>query len=69
MDMKSVDSSLITAVGYDADNKKLAVKFKSGSTYNYSGVDQGTYDAMMKAESIGKHFGTNIRGKFSHTLA
>ena len=38
--------------------------FDKGGTYEYSGVSQEVYDALMKAESKGTYLSENIRGKF-----
>jgi hypothetical protein len=67
--MKAVKSSQIAATGYDSASKTLAIKFNNGQkVYHYSDVPQEQFDALMAAESIGKHFGAHIRGKFKHTL-
>ena len=64
--MKKVESSNIEAVGYDPNTKELTVKFKNGGTYHYSAVPSHEADALMHAESIGKHFHAHIKGKFQH---
>lgn len=63
-EMQSVESSNIDSVGYDADNKRLTIRFLTGKTYHYNGVDPGTLDEFMKAESKGKFFHANIKGKY-----
>lgn len=65
--MFSAESEVIAAHGYDPDTKTLAVKFKSGKTYHYSGVDPATYTDFTTAKSLGQFFGTKIRGKFKTT--
>lgn len=67
IDMKPVTSSNIAALGYDSESKTLAVQFITGSEYRYHNVSQETYDALLGAQSIGKHFVGNIVGKFRHT--
>lgn len=60
-----VTSSNIASIGYSHLTKTLEVQFKgSGAVYSYTGVPQEAFDALMSAESIGKHFGAQIRGKF-----
>lgn len=55
MEMKSVDSSLIEAIGYDEKEKILRVKFAaSGATYEYYNVAKEAFDAIMNAESKGR---------------
>jgi hypothetical protein len=38
----------------------------SGSTYDYAGVSAETAADFLKAESIGKFFGAQIKGKFEY---
>lgn len=64
MDIKltPVKSSTITGIGYDPKSQTMAVKFKSGSTYRYSGVSPASHQSLVSAKSIGKQFGTAFRG-------
>lgn len=63
--MQPVESSQIASAGFDAGTQTLALQFKSGGpVYHYSGFTQEQYDAFLKAESKGKHFGAHIKGKF-----
>lgn len=66
IDMKPVTSSQIGAVGYDAETNTLRIRFKSGSTYEYAGVPSDIYDDLLTAESFGRFFGANIKGKFEY---
>lgn len=59
-----VKSSNIKSVGYDEKEKTLEVIFSNGSHYSYSGVDAEAYKSFVGAESIGKHFSTNIKSKY-----
>lgn len=70
--MKSIaitaaDSSAIAGHGYDPETKTLAIRFKSGKTYHYQGVDAGTYDAFKGSKSLGSFFGKSIRDNFTAT--
>lgn len=62
--MKPVNSSSISHVGHDPATGVLSVKFHNGKTYQYEGVSSDQAADMLKAESIGRHFMGNIRGKF-----
>jgi hypothetical protein len=66
--LNPVQSSQIHAIGYDAGSRTLRVQFKSasglGSQYDYPGVPAETAEAFQKAESVGRFFGANIKGKF-----
>ena len=69
MEMKTVTSSQIHAVGYDPDTRRLHVQFHRyenkqrfpGPVYEYHGISPETHAALTGAESIGKHFGANIK--------
>lgn len=53
--MTPVESTNVSAVGFDPDRGIIAVKFQSGGTYHYSGCDQKMYDALVTAPSIGRY--------------
>lgn len=56
-----VESSFISMVGYEPENKNLTIEFKGGSLYSYSNVSRDVYMALMFAKSIGKAFHTIIK--------
>jgi len=60
MERTPVESSNVASVGYDEETKTLEVAFKSGSIYQYSGVEPQTHADLMGAESIGKFVQQNI---------
>lgn len=61
-----IKSSNVAACGYDEKTQTLAVTFKHGDTYHYSGVSVEAHEELTKAKSFGKHFMANIRGNFPH---
>jgi hypothetical protein len=61
MQMQSVESSTIKALGYEPSSRTLAIEFTSGHVYHYSGISQHQFDALMAAPSKGKHFTAMIR--------
>lgn len=63
--MVPVESGAITAIGYDPQSKSLDVQFQSGDTHRHEGVTPEQADAFYAAESKGKHYHQNIRGKFT----
>lgn len=67
MEMKAVTSKMLGAVGYDSATKTLRVRYNNGGEYDHVGVEQGTVDALLAAESIGSHFAKNIRTQFPAT--
>ena len=62
MKFAPVSSSNIHSVGYDPQAQVLEVKFHSGAHWRYQDVSPAAHEAMMAAESIGKHFNAHIRG-------
>lgn len=65
VDMKPVESSNIRAIGHDPEFSLLVVEFKSGDFYEYSGVSADQFEALLKAESVGKHLNQHIKNKFA----
>ena len=65
--MTAVDSSQLKEHGYDAASRTLAVRFNGNNRlYHYDDVPQETYDALCKAESFGRFFNQELRGKFTY---
>lgn len=66
---KEVKSSLIASHGYEPVSRTLGVRFNNSAlTYLYRDVPPEVAERLEKAESIGKAFGAEIRGKFEHTV-
>lgn len=63
--MTEAKSSTIHSHGYDDSSSTMTIKFHSGATYEYKDVAPEDYAALAGAESVGKHFGSHIRGKYS----
>jgi hypothetical protein len=57
-------SSAIAAHGFDPATQTLFLTFTSGTTYSYQEVSNDTYAALQAAESVGRFYGANIKGKF-----
>ncbi|WP_036289554.1 KTSC domain-containing protein [Methylosinus sp. PW1] len=68
MSFTKVKSSMISEVAYDEAAAVMHVKFPNGKQYSYFGVTPKQHQELMKAESIGKHFGAHVRGKFEHKM-
>lgn len=66
MDMQSVSSSNIAAVGYDEAEKKLHVQFHNGSTYAYEGVPADVHSELVGAESVGKYFNAHVKDSYPY---
>lgn len=61
MEMKSVESSNIEAIGWE--DEVLEVRFKKGGLYRYTGVPELVWKAFLGADSKGKFFHSKIRPK------
>ena len=64
---KSVVSSNIQAIGHDGANT-LYIRFNSGTTYEYAGAPFSVYENLVDAESVGKAFHRDVRGKYPHKV-
>ncbi|MFB2768721.1 KTSC domain-containing protein [Pelatocladus sp. BLCC-F211] len=64
--MLPIYSSMATAVGYNDDKNILQVEFHNGAVYQYSDIDQDTWQDLQQADSIGKFFNENVRGKYQY---
>jgi len=58
------DSSAIRAVNYAGDSLVLTVTFASGVAWEYYGVTGSTADELAAAESVGRYFHANIKGRY-----
>lgn len=66
IDMQTVESKQISAIGHDADSNTLAIRFKNWkgevtSLYHYENFSAEDFEAFKSAESIGRHFGAFIK--------
>jgi len=66
MERKSVSSSNIDSIGYELHSSTLEIKFKNGGIYHYYYVPQGTYMALIQADSCGRYFIGNIKSKYEY---
>ena len=64
MERTAVTSRMISSVGYEPANEILEIEFNKGGVYQYSGVPQGEFDALMAAPSHGQYFLANIKDKY-----
>jgi len=66
MPRETVDSSSIRSIGYSATEAVLQIEFTKSGTYDYLGVPQQAYDALMASASKGQHFNQAIRTRFPY---
>ena len=69
MNIKSVESATLVAIGYDDAREILQLEFRSHAVYRYFGVPCPVYEALLAAASKGRYFNGAIRGHFPHSLA
>lgn len=67
-EMHYVDSSNVEAIGYDADNQLLHVRFlESGDTYLYYDVEEWVFHEFLQADSKGIYLNTSIKGRYQYS--
>ena len=69
MNVKSVKSGTLVAIGYDDSREILQLEFRSHAVYRYFGVPGSVYEGLVAAPSKGRFFNGAIRGHFPHSLA
>lgn len=70
-EMKSVESKMVDAIGYDDVHSTLWVTFKGGKTYTYDGVEPDRWAALWGSaqlgESVGKLINSQIKPNYPAT--
>ena len=56
-------SSLVKRVCYDKTNSYMLIKLQQ-TWYHYCSIDAGTVEALKAADSLGRHYNANIKGRF-----
>jgi hypothetical protein len=64
MQMITVSSKAISAIGYDPKTQNLQIKFKQGHTYSFCRVPQHIFDGLLSAGSKGTYYYTHIRDRY-----
>lgn len=65
MDRDTVDSSMISSIGYELSSCTLEVEFRSNlQVWHYYDVPEYIYHELRGASSLGKAFNAMIRGQF-----
>lgn len=64
INLRPVESSMISHIGFDEPSQVLRVQFTNGVAYEYDGVTKAEHEALVKAPSIGKHFHSHIRKEY-----
>jgi len=59
-------SQAINQISYDAATQELILGFERG-TYSFAGVPAEVHDGLMKSDSQGAYYQSEIRGKYKST--
>ena len=62
---ESVKSSTLSSVGYAEATSTLSVVFLTKKAYFYQGVPKSKHEGLLKSESKGKYFSTEIRDQYT----
>jgi hypothetical protein len=66
MRMQEIDSSAIAAVGYDAEQQILRLKYRGGDTYDYLDVPPEEFREFMNAPSRGIYANKIIKPNYEY---
>jgi KTSC domain len=66
MKLKSVESEMLVAAGYDEKSHSLLAVFRTGETYRYKNVPSFVYERLMTADSKGKFMHKYILNRFDY---
>lgn len=64
MDMVRVNSSAITAIGYDPATSRMKITFKQGRTYDFCRVPSHVHQSFMNANSKGSYYDNFIKDRY-----
>lgn len=67
MEMIPVDSSNISAIGYNSETMTLKIEFNNGRAYEYYNVPQAEFDNLLNAGSKGQYANQNIYKVYSQS--
>lgn len=56
IDFQFVNSSMLSSVSYDTEEKEMTVTFNNGRSYIYEDVYKSTYEDLIAAKSAGAYF-------------
>lgn len=64
MDRKSIESSMIRSIGYDANISTLEIEFNSGAVWQYFDFTEAKWYEFEASESQGKFFLREIKNQY-----
>jgi hypothetical protein len=62
--MIRVNSSAMTAIGYDSLSRRMKIRFTQGHIYDFCGVPQYIFDGLMRASSKGSYYNDHIKDRY-----
>lgn len=68
MRLDPVESSMLAAIGYDADLKALVVLYNSGRAYQYLEVPQEIFQGLLAARSKGRYMLDHVIDHYPHAV-
>jgi len=63
---QNVYSSMVAAVGYDADSGDLLITWANGRRSAYSGVPEEVAVSLANAASVGEMMNSEIKPQYEH---
>ncbi len=64
MEMKSINSGKLRAIGYDRSARILQVKFDNGDTLQYTGIGPEIWQRLSTTASAWSYYRDNIEEEF-----
>jgi hypothetical protein len=64
--METPESTDIRAIRYDAERRRLLVRFIDGDEYAFVGVPGEVHRSFADAESKGRFFAEQVRGRYPY---
>lgn len=66
MEMISVNSSAIAAIGYDPASSRMRIRFVDSGEYDYFGVPEHIFRDFLSAASKGSYFHRHIKDRYGN---
>lgn len=64
--METPESTAIRAIRYDAERRRLLVRFIDGDEYAFVGVPGEVHRSFSEAPSKGRFFAEQVRGRYPY---
>lgn len=62
--MIKVNSSAITAIGYDSRNLHMQIEFDQGDIYSFCNVPETVYISFLESHSKGSYYNRYIKNRY-----